>query len=327
MAKTLSTNNSSSTKRAPRASKKPTVAQSDVLVVQSLETTSVEGGDDFAELLANLGVVAAADEVVEPTLSDEVLEAAVSSAEATEVMIESATVDAEVPADAVPSEGEVAADAPTMVTAEGDAVEAAPAADAEVKTKKAPTPRKHYSDKVERLKDRVGASLSEYTVLTTADAMVDEDALAEVMERTLGVIRAMNKKEQNRASNFIEFLSGKKARLNNVLQRVLVVLARDGFITTGAEGNIMKDLLGLKYSIASARAMSGNTIGMYADLKVILPEGKGKFVANGDSLLLMKAKSLLAAAESAAPTEGAGADEGAGDTTELEAALEAAVAE
>src|SRR5690606_27785248 len=118
----------------------------------------------------------------------------------------------------------------------------------------------------------------------------------------------MNKKEQNRASNFVEWLSGKKSRLNNVLERVLKVLERDGVLTTGNEGNVIKDLLARPYSLGSARAMGGNTIGMFADLKVIVADGKGKFVPNPDSLLLMKAKSLLAA-----PAAAAGDDDGSAD--------------
>jgi len=81
-----------------------------------------------------------------------------------------------------------------------------------------------------------------------------------------------------------------------VLERVLKVLDRDGYLQTGAEGNVIKDLLARPYSMASARAMGGNTIGVYADLKLIVPDGKGRFIANPDSLLLAKARSLLAVA-------------------------------
>lgn len=304
MAKNLSAAKSSSTKtpRAPRAKK---VAE--VVTLNSAETLSVE--DDLDTLLAALGdeapqpkseviadvVITEADlENMEPDLDAlladpivseapteavteltlEELEVAVTRAEAVDAMMATATVD-EITVGASPSETE--------------------AAPGEVKAKRVVTPRKHYTDKVERLKDRVGAELAEYTVLTTADALVDEAELSAVMERTLGIIREMNSKQKNRASNLIEFLSGKRARLNNVLERVLRVLERDGVIQTGNEGNVMKDLLARPYSPASARAMGGNTIGMYADLKLIVADGKGKYVANPDSLLLAKARSMLAA--------------------------------
>jgi hypothetical protein len=56
--------------------------------------------------------------------------------------------------------------------------------------------------------------------------------------------------------------------------------------------------------------MGGNTISMFADLKVILAEGKGRFVANPDSLLLAKVKSMLTAAAKA-PAPAASEPEGA----------------
>lgn len=228
------------------------------------------------------------DASVEMDLAD--LEAAVHRAEATEAMMAAAVVE-DVVEGAVPT-----GDAAEVVAAKEGA------ASKPAKPGRTVTPRRHYSDKVERLKDRMGASLAEYTVLTTADALVDETDLKVVMERTLEIIRSMNSKEKNRASNFMEFLSGKKGRLNEVLERVLRLLEREGYLTTGNGGNVMKDLMARPYSPASARAMGSNTVNMYAALKVIVPDGKGKYVANPDSLLLAKARSLLVspAAEAAA---------------------------
>lgn len=309
MAKSTFAKTAASTKTAaPRKSRAKKTAE--VVTLNSAEVIDPEfadlyeilGGAPAAEVVADSAPVAAAaaDEIVAAPVSDEVddlaeidallapevapatapelslddLETAVTRAEATEAMLAAAT-----------TEEVVEGAAPT-----GDAADVEPA-----KAKRAAPTRKHYADKIERLKDRVGAALPEYAVLTAADA-VDEAALGEVVERTLGIIRNMNSKEKNRASNFIEFLSGKKAKLNEVLERVLRVLDRDGFLTTGNEGNVMKDLIARPYSPASARAMGGNTIGMYADLKVIIPDGKGRFVANPDSLLLAKARALLGAA-------------------------------
>lgn len=304
----------------------------------------IEGPDDFASLLAELGAAPDMDEVVEvilaagvvelaandfnavddsdfaslleqlgagdiavlpavsakPATDDEVLAAVVSS-EATDVMVAAASNEV-VLGDAVPTSGEIAA---PKVEVKGkkkkaEKVAKTPKTPKEPKAPKAEktpaAPRKHYSDKVERLTDRMGDKLGEYTVLTGADADVEDDAaLAAVTASTMNIIRAMNSKEQNRATGFLEFLSGRKSSLNKVLGRVLTVLERDGAISTGVEGNVIKDLLSAPYSLASARAMSGNTIGMFADLKVITSDGKGKFIANTDSLLLMKAKSLMAA--------------------------------
>lgn len=284
--------------KKPRAKKSATVVMEHAQTLEPVTMTSavMSEDDELLSLLEELGVddaeitsaAPANDEVVvelatpdlpaEPDMQE--LETIAARAEAAALMIESATPDT---------------DDGSAPTGEGsDVVATAP--------KKERVPRKHYSDKVERLKDRMGASLGEYMVLTAADAMVeDEAALQATMDATLQIIRDMNSKEKNRASGFIEFLSGKKAKLNNVLERVLSVLEHDGYVQTGNEGNVFKDLLSRPYSPASARAMGGNTIGVFRELKVIIPdEGvKGRYIANPDSLLLAKAKSMLTAAAKA----------------------------
>lgn len=247
----------------------------DVITVQptpaSADSDEVLLDSALAELDASVAAAEAVEDAAE--LSLEALEAVVVRAEATELMMATAT--------------------PEGVTEglEGAAPTGGPVAGATEKKERAP--RKYYSDKVERLKARVGEKLVEYSVLTTADVVADEEALKQVMEQTLEIIRKMNSKEKNRASNLIEFLSGKRSKLNEVLERVLRVLERDGYVQTGNEGNVMKDLLARPYSPASARAMGGNTIGMYADLKLIVPVGKGRFEPNPDSLLLQKARTML----------------------------------
>jgi hypothetical protein len=202
---------------------------------------------------------------VKPAHTEAELHAAVAGAEAVELSIAAATPDGVIPA--------------------AGTTPAAPV--------KAKVPRKHYTDKTERLKDRVGGVLSDYTVLTVSDATDDPEAVKARMEETLAIIKKMNKKEQNRASLFIEFISGKKSSLNEVLHRTLKVLKDEGHITTGKEGNVMKNLLAKPYSVPSARAMSGNTISMFADLKVIVADGKGRYVGNPESTLLAKANSML----------------------------------
>jgi hypothetical protein len=325
MAKNLNT-----TAAFTKSARKPRAAK-----VVAPETTvghaeTVEATDDFTRLLAELG--AAPDMVIElddaapaanAAISDADLAAAVGHAEATEIMMESATVES-IDAATAPTDGDVATDPAPEAAVKGAK---APKASKVPKEKKVAAPRVHYSDKVARLQARVGAQLGEYTVLETADAMLDDATLEAAMSKTLDIIRAMNIKEKNRASNFIEFLSGKKAKLNHVLQRVIALLERDGYVSTGNDGNLFKDLVAHPYSPASARAMGGNTIGMFADLKVIVPDGKGRFIPNPDSLLLMKAKSMLSAPVAAAAVEDAAVEDAAEEsaveeTDELGAEIE-----
>lgn len=265
--------------KGTRSTKKAAAAE---LVLN--HTESIELDSSLDDLIASLeapevastpAVSAAADEIVE----DNMLAAAIEGAEATEAMIAAATPDGIVSAAATPT-----GDASDVTTVESAA---AP------KEKKERTPRKHYTDKTERLKDKLGSGLTEYSVLTLADAGVDEADLVNVMEATMGIIKAMNKKEQNWAVKFIEYLAGKKSSMSEVTKRILDVLHTEGTLTTGNEGNVFKNLVARPYSPGAARAMGGNNIGMLVDLKVIVADGKGKYVANPDSLLLAKANSML----------------------------------
>jgi len=290
--------------RKSRKSTKPAaqVETTQVGMIESTEPVGDAADAALAEVLAALN--AGTDEVIEPkietTISDEELHAAVKSAEATEVVMAAATPEGVVEGFVIPSgEGsDVPADALAAAlmgdgAAETPATEAAP--------KKVRVPRKHYSDKVERLKDRVGDDLASYTVLTIADAGVSDEDVKKAMADTLEIIRKMNKKEQLRAGFLIEFLAGKKAKLNEVLHRVLDLLRDQGVLTTGKDGNVFANLRARPYSDASARAMGGNTVSMFADLKLIVPDGKQRYVANPDSLVLSAVRAKLDAL-GAAPT-------------------------
>ena len=275
--------------RAPRAKKTKSVPAEAAVVLNHVEFIEDAGESALNDLIASLN--APADEIVEPVTSvvdDVVLDAAVSGAEAIDASILFATPEGVVDAGAVPT-----GDASDVVATK---TKTPKAAKTPKKPKPAAVPRKHYADKTERLKDKLGAGLVDYSVLTLADAGVSEAELGAVMETTMGIIRAMNKKEANWAVKFIEYMAGKKASLSEVTSRIFKVLERDGAITTGNDGNVFKDLIARPYSAGSARAMGGNNIGMLVDLKVILADGKGRFVANPESLLLMKVKSMLTAA-------------------------------
>jgi hypothetical protein len=294
-----------STAKAARSTKNKNtsaVAPVEALVLNSVEFVGHDDGEDaMNELIASLNAPIESDEVIEQAhedLDDEMLAAAVSGAEATEAMIAAATPEGvyergEAPtgaaSDYVPDEEE---EAPAKVVA------AKP--EKEKKEKRVATPRKHYTDKTERLKDKLGSSLAEYSVLTLADAEVTEAELGAVMETTMVIIRSMSGKAQNWAVKLIENLSGKKSSMSEVTARIFKLLQKDGFISTGMTGNLYLDLIAKPYSPGAARAMGSNNLAMMTHLKIIQADGKGRFVANPDSLLLMKANSMLFSAPVAA---------------------------
>lgn len=263
------------------ASKNSISAAAPDLQLHSLETLEAESAHDsmLNDLIASLD---APDEViVESTMSaisidTAMLEAAVSGAEATEESVASASITTL-----------EAGSAPT-----GDTSDVKPVASAD-KPKRVATPRKRYTDKTERLKDKLGTDLAEYSVLTLSDAGVTDADLLAVMESTLVIIRGMSGKSQNWAVKMIEFMAGKKSTMSEVTKRILTLLQKDGFVTTGNTGNMYIDLVSKPYSPGAARAMGGNNLAMLMHLKVIQPDGKGRYVANPESLLLMKANSML----------------------------------
>lgn len=265
------------------ASKNPIVAASAPdLQLHSLEAIEAESAHDsmLNDLIASLD---ADDEIIaEPSMmaiaiDPAMLEAAVSGAEATEVSVASASVTS-LESGSAPS---------------GDASDVKKTAAAVDKPKRVATPRKRYTDKTERLKDKLGTDLAEYSVLTLADAGVTDTDLLAVMESTLVIIRGMSGKSQNWAVKFIEYMAGKKAAMSEVTGRILNLLQKDGFVSTGNTGNMYLDLVSKPYSPGAARAMGGNNLAMLMHLKVIQPDGKGRYIANPESLLLLKANSML----------------------------------
>lgn len=307
MAKTAAKNTTKST--APRAARKGTKPAAEAAVTinhaEALESEGIDNlladllGDDAGAALEAgatdadevtleadeqpAAAVAADDVVIDPAsveLSPEEINHAVGHVEAVQASIDAATPTG-IESDAAPTGDQ--SDAAPITTDDAVAAAAAPAK----------TPRKHYSDKLERIKDRLGAGAADYTVLTLADAAVSDEELQVVMQDTFDIIKGMNKKEQNRAGLLFDFLSGKKATLSNVLETTLRVLHRDGHITTGKTSNLITELIAKPYSIASARAMGGNTVGMYRDLKLLNEDGKGRFVANPESTLLAAANAKL----------------------------------
>lgn len=257
-------------------------------------------------------VLAALAEVDEFASLDEITEAAPAAAAAIEPVV-AAEIEfaAPVVAEPEPEDDPLAAliadaddatfEAAPVAEEGGEAEEGAEEGAAPAKVKREAKPRKFYSDQTERLRDNLGDNLQGYMVLTAADADLDEEALKKCMSDTLALIKDMNKKEQKWAAKFIEFLAGKKSSLSEVTHRMLKVLERDGHISMGTEGNAYKDLLAKPYSPGAARAMGGNNLGMLKDLKVVVADGaKGRYIANPDSLLLAKAKSMLSTSTPAA---------------------------
>lgn len=252
--------------------------------------------DDLSALLADVEMVnptAAADTDVE---ADE-LEALFASEEVIEEPTEDAAVadDAsleEAVAAAEREEAYAVADKPVpevVLVADDKPVKAkkerkakAPAEEPKVKRE-----RVYFGpDKVHRLRANLGDKLGDFMVLTIDDASLPDDLLKAKQDETLQIIESMGVKVKARAALLIEFAAGRTARLNNVIATALRILAKEGQITTGDQGNLFKTLLAKPYTPAAARAMGNNTVNMLRQLKLINEESKQTFVPNPQSLLL-----------------------------------------
>ena len=165
-----------------------------------------------------------------------------------------------------------------------------PEGDAEATPKKS---RKHYANKVARVSDTLGAELGNYTILTLSDAALEGAELAAKQQETLEIMGKAGVKVQNRMTLLLEFVAGKSGRLNEVIERTVRLLAKEGSIRTGDKGNLHQNLLAKPYSPAAARAMGNNTIAALRGFSVIVKGSDGSYTVNPESLIWMKLQGLL----------------------------------
>lgn len=281
--------------------------------------------DALDALLADLGQPTGGEEIIEAAGSEEILESVVGElelesaaptddeaheAEAERLLREEALVDTGAAEVVEIAEAEAAKDAKAALKAKKKADQEAARAAAATKRKEereakaaaraaaaaakpAPVPRKHYASKVERVSDKLGEHLGDYTVLTLSDAQLTGDELKAKQQETLDVLSKAGVKVQNRMTLLLEFVAGKSSKLNEVIARAFTLLHKDGHIKTGDKGNLHENLLSKPYSPSAARAMGNNTIAAMRDFKVIVKDEEGKYVANPESLILMKVNGMM----------------------------------
>lgn len=153
--------------------------------------------------------------------------------------------------------------------------------------------RKHYASKIERLNDKLGTTLGDYTVLEINDATLEGDALKAKQDETMEALKTAGTKVQNRMTFLIEFAAGKSAKLNGIATKALELLKKDGKITTGEKGNLHQALIAHPYSVNAAKAMGGNTLLAMQKLKMLVAGEKGEWLPNPNSLYLIKINSML----------------------------------
>lgn len=153
--------------------------------------------------------------------------------------------------------------------------------------KVAPKIKRHYANKVDRLKETLEGGFYNAMLLTKLDIALVGQARKDKEAETAKFIKTAGVKVQNRVTFLIEHAQGKTAKLNNVMQTALDVLKAEGKLTTGNEGNLVKALMASGKTQATSRAMAGNSIAAMRLLQMVVPSKEVQtFVANPESLFL-----------------------------------------
>jgi len=152
--------------------------------------------------------------------------------------------------------------------------------------KRVAKPRRHYANKVDRLRDTLADGFDDAMLLSKADLKLQGKARADKQFETAKRIKGVGVKVQNRVTFLIEYAQGKTAKLNNVMQTALDVLKADGKLTTGNDGNLVKALVAGGKTPATARTMAGNTVAAFKVLDMVEGREPHTFYPNPDSVLL-----------------------------------------
>lgn len=162
----------------------------------------------------------------------------------------------------------------------------------------------HYnSKKSEVLLDRLGGS-KDMILLEASDIELDSEKLKAKQEHLLSILnnqptvlgtRGNGETVQKKVAEkviilFSYFKNG--GSLNKVMRIAFETIIKDGYISTGKNGNLFTNLMAAHYSEGTARAQSGQMLQMFPLLKIATKEGN-KLIPNEQSLILAKLKAEL----------------------------------
>jgi hypothetical protein len=174
------------------------------------------------------------------------------------------------------------------------------------KAPKPPKPPKAYaptfasSKRSEVLASKLGEKMGEFLLLEVSDVELDAEALTTKQSDLLKLLdtrpgtgeSSTQKKVAEKIVQLFAYMRGGGA-LNEVMRRAFEALMKDGALTSGDKGNLHASLLEKPYSVGTCRAQAGQIFAMFPMLKITIKDGKGRQVANPDSLILMKISAML----------------------------------
>jgi hypothetical protein len=180
-------------------------------------------------------------------------------------------------------------DEPAAVVIVDKPTQDAPAAETQTEDKPAaPAPEKRVfwgRNKLGRLEHRLGADVDNALLFVMDELDLEGEPRSKLIGERKAEFKKLAVKVQNRATNVLEYVTGKTQRLNPVIEITLRLLAKDRKIETGDKGNLFLRLSAL-YTGGSARAMGNSTMGMLKALQIVTETGKQSYAPNADSTLL-----------------------------------------
>lgn len=152
------------------------------------------------------------------------------------------------------------------------------------KPKTNPVLRNPFAKKSEKIMAKLGDKAADYLVLETADALLSPEELEAKRVALLVELDKSAKKVGEKAVMLFGWVRN-GGKLNEYMHRAFKVLAQDGFLTSGVNGNLQKNYLARPYAPGTASAQANQIFQLFPALKLTIRE-KGRMVPNPDSVLL-----------------------------------------
>ncbi|MFW6855317.1 hypothetical protein ACODYM_28920 [Burkholderia gladioli] len=144
--------------------------------------------------------------------------------------------------------------------------------------------RNTFAKKSEKIAAKLGDSQGSILMIEAGDEKLTAGELDAKQKALLKEIDEKAKKVGEKAVMLLGWIKA-GGKLNEIMARTFAVLEKDGCITSGDEGNLIKNFLKKPYSIGTARAQASQMFMLLPALKICDRQG-GKMVPNPNSALL-----------------------------------------
>lgn len=155
------------------------------------------------------------------------------------------------------------------------------------KPKTHPALRNPFAKKSEKIMAKLGDKAADYLIMETADALLSPEELEAKRAALLADLDNPAKTAKKVGEKAVQIFGWVRngGKLNEYMHRAFKVLAEDGHLTSGINGNLQKNYLARPYAPGTASAQANQIFQLFPLLKLTIRE-KGRMVPNPDSVLL-----------------------------------------